>query len=145
MQRRLRMLYVRGMFVLGGVKVTLNGGVCSYVYLCRYLWSVCDGAYRLHPPPSAEKAQTSCYAHTTDSVAKWSLFWMHFPPGLEHCFYVVRNFGWHLLFRKVSRRWFVSSIRVNDRNVLKSREEFTRFNILRTNIINMLFLAHVSP
>lgn len=27
---------------------------------CRYLWSVCDGAYRLHPPPSAREGKTSC-------------------------------------------------------------------------------------
>ncbi len=39
------------------VKVTLNGSaaLCMCVYPCRYLWCVCDGAYRLNPPPSERR------------------------------------------------------------------------------------------
>lgn len=44
------------------------------VYWCRYLWSVCDGAYRLNPPPSVKKAQTRC-KHT--AVRNLLLIWIH--------------------------------------------------------------------
>lgn len=103
--------YVRD--CVGGVKVTLNWGVC---FLCvsvripleRVRWRLSSAS------TSICRKGTNKLFNTIDSPGKLSLIWIHVLSGSECYFHPVRHFSLHLMCQKVSCRWLMGCISVND-------------------------------